>query len=267
MLASFIASALLSGAQLARSSAIHLRDTGLGTGIALSLYTDHACSTPSASNPNITLGLNVCAVTTGLESFILSPVPCTSGDVAHWVFTDVACGDVSDAYYRGASNNMDCYAAYDGAMAAVMLTCDGDADETEPSRPTSTTTIAVGPVATAGASTAAPAVPSTSSGTTGNGGGKGASTTNSAASGWNSLDLGARIGIIVALAVGSILIGSYTAHIKKKKRIERGNSMSLRTYPPNTQSTITQSHLHIHQEIVHTESARFPPTVMASNFA
>jgi hypothetical protein len=217
MLASFIAWTLLSSAQLALSSAVHLRDTNPGVGIALSLYTDNACSTLSASNPNITLGLNVCAVTTGLESFLLSPVPCSSGNVAQWVFTDVACGDVSNAYYRGASNNMDCYAAYKGAMAAVMLTCDGDADETEPSRPTSTTTIAVGPVATTGASTAGPAVPSTSSEPTGTSGGKGASTTNSAASGWNSLDLGTRIGIIIALAVGipPILIGLYT--IKKMK--------------------------------------------------
>jgi hypothetical protein len=212
MLASFIAWALLSGARLARSST--------STSIALSLYTDHACSTPSASNPNVTLGLNVCAVTTGLESFVLSPVPCISGDVAHWVFTDVACEDVSGAYERGANNNMNCYAAYDGAMAAVMLTCDGDADETEPSRPTSTTTIAVGPVAEAGASTAAPAAPSTSSGPTGTGGDQGAPTTTSVASGWNSLDLGTRIGIIVALAVGvpPILIGLYTIRMKMKKK-------------------------------------------------
>jgi len=168
---------------------------------------------------------------------VLSPVPCTSGDVAQWVFTDVACGDVSNAYYRGASNNMDCYAAYKGAMAAVMLTCDGDAGETEPSRPTSTTTIAVGLVATAGASTAAPAspaVPSTSSVPTSTGG---ASTTNSAASGWNSLDLGTRIGIIVSLAVGipPILIGLYAIRMKKKKKEqqsgEQGYSVPLQTRP------------------------------------
>jgi len=213
MLTSFVAWVLLSSAQLARSS----------TAIPLTLYTDHACSTPSASNPNVTLGLNVCAVTTGLESFVLSPFPCTSGNVAQWVFADVACGDVSNAYYHGAGNNNYCYAAYDGAIAAVMLTCDGDAYETEPSRPTSTTTIAVGPVATAGASTAAPAAPSTSSGSTGTGGGPGASTSNSVASGWNSLDLGTRIGIIVALAVGipPILIGLYTIRMKKRRDQQR----------------------------------------------
>jgi hypothetical protein len=229
MLTSFVAWALLSSAQLARSS----------VSIPLTLYTDHACSTPSSSNPNVTLGLNVCAVTTGLESFVLEPFPCTSGNVAQWVFTDVACGDVSDAYYHGAGDNNYCYAAYNGAMAAVMLTCDGDAYETEPSRPTSTTTIAVGlvatagaltvatagtsTVATAGASTASPAASSTSSGSTGTGGSQGASTTNSVVSGWNSLDLGTRIGIIVALAVGipPILIGLYAIRMKKKDQQRR----------------------------------------------
>jgi hypothetical protein len=210
MLASF-ARAVLFGAQLAR-----------GLDIALMLYTDHACSTPSASNPNVTLGLNVCAVTTGLESFILTPVPCTSGNVAHWVFSDVACGDVSSAYYHGANDNNDCFAAYDGAMAALMLTCDGNVDELEPSRPTSTTTIAVGPVATSGASMTAPAAPSSTSsasGLTGTGGNNGSSTTSSGGSGWNSLDLGTRIGIIIALAVGipPILIGLYALSLKKKK--------------------------------------------------
>jgi hypothetical protein len=212
MLASF-ARALLFGAQLAR-----------GLDIALMLYTDHACSTPSASNPNVTLGLNVCAVTTGLESFILTPVPCTSGNVANWVFSDVACGDVSSAYYRGANDNNDCYAAYDGAMAALMLTCDGDVDETEPSRPTSTTTIAVGPVATRGASMTAPAAPSSTSsasGPTGTGGNNGSSTTSSGGSWWNSLDSNTRIGIIVALAVGIPLIGLYCIY-KKKKKDRRG---------------------------------------------
>lgn len=87
----------------------------------------------------------------------LLPVPCNSGDVVHWVFTEVACGDVFDAYYRGASNNVNCYTTYDDAIAAVMLTCDSNADEREPSRPTSTMTITVGPVATAEASTVAPA--------------------------------------------------------------------------------------------------------------
>lgn len=217
MLASFILWALLSGAQLACGSAYYPREARLVA--ALSLYTDHACSTPSASNPNVTLGLNVCAVTTGLQSFILPPVPCTSGKVAQWVFTDVTCGSVSNDYYLSANSNSNCYAAYHGAMAAVMLTCDGDAHETEPSRPTSTTTIVVGPVATGGASTAAPAAPSTSSGPTGTGADQGASTANSAASGWNSLNRGMRIGIIAALAVGIplVLIGSYTTRMQRRR--------------------------------------------------
>ena len=212
MLAYFIALALLSWPQLARSS----------TGTFLSLYTDQACSTPSATNPNVTLGLNVCAVTTGLESFILLPAPCTSGDVAVWMFTDVACGNTASVldWYHGAGDNNYCWAAFNGAMAAVMLTCDADTSETEPSRPTSTTTIAVGPVANAatstteGESTANTAVPSTSSSATSTDG----STADSKASGWNSLDRGTRIGIIVAIAVGvpPILIGLYALQRQRR---------------------------------------------------
>jgi hypothetical protein len=238
MLASFIAWALLSGAQRARGSAIYPRDAGLVA--PLSLYTDHACSTPSASSSNVTLGLNICAVTTGLESFILSPVPCISGNVAQWVFKDVACGAVSDDYYRGVNN---CYAAYHGAMAAVMLTCDGDASETVPSRPTSTTTIVVGPVATGGASTPAPAAPSISSGPTGTGADQGASTTGSGATGWNSLNQSTRIGIIVALAVGIPLlaVGSYTTRMQLKR--EGGPRFFTHTHTRYEEtSTIQQAH-------------------------
>jgi hypothetical protein len=77
-------------------------------------------------------------------------------------------------------------------------------------------------VATRGASTTAPAAPSSTSsasGLTGTGGNNGSSTTSSGGSGWNSLDLGTRIGIIIALAVGipPILIGLYALSLKKKK--------------------------------------------------
>jgi hypothetical protein len=224
MLASFIVLALLSGAHLACSSSTQDRRD---TGTSLLLYTDQGCSTPSASNPNVTLGLNVCAVTTGLESFILFPTPCTSGDVAVWMFTDVACGNPASSldWYHGANGNIDCYATFKGAMAAVMLTCDANTDETEPSRPTSTTTIAVGPVANAatpatGGSTATMAAPPTSSSATSTSGTQDTPTANSNSSGWNSLDLGTRIGIIVALVVGvpPIFIGLYTIHLMKKKK-------------------------------------------------
>lgn len=145
MIAFFVALALLSAPQLVGS-----------TGIFLSLFTDEHCSTPSTTNPNVTLGINVCAVTTGLESFIYIPVACTTGFAKAWVFTDVGCAKPVDPdyYYVGGTGNDYCYAAYiPGVFPALMLTCDADADEVTPSRPTSTTTIAVGPVVNAATST------------------------------------------------------------------------------------------------------------------
>lgn len=191
-----------------------------GVGVSLTLYTDQACSTPSATNPNVTLGLNVCAVTTGLESFILLPTPCVSGDVAAWMFTDTACGNPATImdWYHGAGDNNYCWATFHGAMAAVMLTCDPDQEETYPSRPTATTTIAVGPVANAPAS-ATTGGGATGGSSTGSSSSSGTSTSvsgssatgNSTATGWSSLDLGTRIGIIVAICVGvpPIIIGLY----------------------------------------------------------
>ncbi|TVY71416.1 hypothetical protein LSUE1_G005365 [Lachnellula suecica] len=197
MFATSVALTLLSSIQVVHS---------LGT--SLSLYTDQGCSTPSTTNPNVTLGLNVCAVTTGMESFVIDPTPCTSGNVQAWMFLDVACGNPSSNWYHGANGNNYCYATYKGAMAAVMLTCDGNTDETTPSRPTATMTIAVGEVANAptstaaGGSTGATAVSSNSSSTTNTDASQPSSTTSSKASGWNGLDQGTRIGIIVALSMG-----------------------------------------------------------------
>lgn len=194
----------------------------------LALYTDESCTIPSTSNPNVTLGLNVCAVTTGLESFVIYPPSCTSGSVKPWVFTDVACGTVSSNYYRGANLNDYCYATYHGAMAAVMVTCDGE-DATSPSAPTSTTTISVGAVANAATSTggstggstatATAASSSSGSGTSTGTGSNATQTSSSKKSGWDSLDSGARIGIIVALAVGipPILIGLWTLAIMNRR--------------------------------------------------
>ena len=208
MIAFFVTLALLSAPQLVRS-----------TGIFLSLFTDEHCSTPSTTNPNVALGINVCTVTTGLESFIYIPVACTTGFAKAWVFTDVGCANPVDPdyYYVGGSGNNYCYAAYiPGVFPALMLTCDADADEVTPSRPTSTTTIAVGPVVNAATSTTAGGSTATgtssAASTTGNTDtGTSTSTSNSNATGWNSLDYGTRVGIIVAIAVGvpPIFIGLY----------------------------------------------------------
>jgi hypothetical protein len=147
-----------------------------GTGIPLSLYTDEECVSPSTSAPNITLELNVCAVTTGMESFVLLPTPCISGNVEVWGFVDNMCENLGTSYWSNSKKN--CYASSsNGAIAAIMLTCDANTDETEPSSPTSTTT------------------PSSSSGT--------GSTPNSNPSPWDNLKIGVRIGIIfVGVAAG-----------------------------------------------------------------
>lgn len=216
MIASFVALALLSAPQLVRS-----------TGIFLSLFTDEHCSTASTTNPNVTLGINVCAVTTGLESFIYTPVACTTGFAKAWMFTDVGCAKPVDPdyYYAGVTGNDYCYAAYiPGVFPSLMLTCDADADEVTPSQPTSTTTIAVGPVVNAATSTTAGGSTATgtssAASTTGNTDtGTSTSTSNSNATGWNSLDYGTRVGIIVAIAVGvpPIFIGLYA--LKKSGRL------------------------------------------------
>jgi hypothetical protein len=183
MLASFVALALLSSAQLVRVN-----------GISLLLYTDHVCLTPSASNPNVTLGLNVCAVTTGLESFILDPTPCTTGNVQGWIFLDTSCSNSGSLYPSG--NSEYCYAPLEGGgIASLMLTC--DQSETTPPTPVSTTTIVVGPVANPITSN------SNSSSSTSTDGTPDQSTPKGW---WNSLSRGTRIGFIVALAVGAPLL-------------------------------------------------------------
>lgn len=198
MLVSFVALALLSSAQLTRVN-----------GIPLSLYTDHVCLTPSASNPNVTLGLNVCAVTTGLESFILDPTPCTTGNVQGWIFLDTACSNQGSIYSSG--NNKYCYAPFEGGgIASLMLTC--DQSETTPPTPVSTTTIVVGPVANPITSN------SSSSSSTSTGGTPDPSTPEGW---WDSLSQSTRIGFIVALAVGVPLfvVLAIIGERKRKRRI------------------------------------------------
>jgi hypothetical protein len=216
MLVSFVALALLSSAQLARVN-----------GIPLLLYTDHVCLTPSASNPNVTLGLNVCAVTTGLESFILDPTPCTTGNVQGWIFLDTACGNPGSVYPSG--NNKYCYAPLEGGgIASLMLTC--DQSETTPPTPVSTTTIVVGLVANPITSNSSNSL-STSTGGTAD---------PSAPQGWwDSLSQGTRIGFIVALAVGVPLF-VVLAIIKEWKR-KQGIAYAPRSH--TLQTTITQTRL------------------------
>ena len=210
MIALFLAVGLLAAPQPVHS-----------TGISLSLFTDTHCSTPSTNNSQVTLGINVCAVTPGLESFIYTPVACSTGFAKAWMFTDVGCAKPIDPdwYIDGTNGNDYCYQAYvPGVFPAIMLTCDTDTKETTPSLPTQTTTITVGQVVDAATSTTSGGSTATKSssagsttGSTGSSTGTSTSNSGSGATGWNSLDYGARVAIIVAIAVGvpPILIGLY----------------------------------------------------------
>jgi hypothetical protein len=220
MLVVLVAWALLRAATLANASA---------TEIPMTLYTDNSCDDPSTTAANVSLNIDVCVVTPGLGSFVLEPFPCSSGSVITYVFSDTACGNVAeDSVFRGGGNdgdNANCYGPIKGDLAAIMLSCNQDT----PGQPSSTTTIDVGPVATGASPTSISSTATSGSGngdgsspssssSSGTGSGSGSSSSN--ASGWNSLDLGTRIGIIVALAVGipPILIGIYTIHLQKKKK-------------------------------------------------
>ncbi|KIM95699.1 hypothetical protein OIDMADRAFT_33784 [Oidiodendron maius Zn] len=176
---------------LVLSNALGSTLTTRATEIPLSLYTDESCLTPSTSAPNITLGLNVCTVTTGLESFILPVTPCISGNVAVWGFTDNACANLGTGSWEISATH--CYASSsNGAIAAIMLTCDANADETEPSAATATTTVSVGPVANSYPTSTT--TPSSSSD----------STPNSNTNPWDNLKIGTRVGIIVVASLAGL---------------------------------------------------------------
>lgn len=239
MLVVLVAWALLRAATLANASA---------TEIPMTLYTDNSCDDPSTTAANVSLNIDVCVVTPGLGSFVLEPFPCSSGSVITYVFSDTACGNVVEGgVTRGGdgSNNDNCYGLIQGDLAAIMLSCNQDT----PGQPSSTTTIDVGPVATGASPSSTSSTATSSSGggdgsspssssSSGTGSGSGSSSSSSIASGWNSLDFGTRIGIIVALAVGipPILLGIYTIHLQKKKKERRkaeeeAHGMPMQTYP------------------------------------
>lgn len=205
MLAPFVALALLSSAQLA-----------CGDGIPLAFYTDHACLTPSASNPNVTLELNVCVVTTGLESFVHDPTPCTAGNVQGWTFLDTACKNQASVYSSGTVKY--CYAPIaGGGIASLMLTC--DQSQTTPPTPLSTTTIVVGPVANPSTSNSSSSSSTSTDGT---------SDSSTPKSWWNRLSQGARIGFIVAFAVGVPLF-VVLAFVGKKPQVRQLSSFQETT--------------------------------------
>lgn len=253
--------ALLRAATLANASA---------TEIPMTLYTDNGCENPSTTAANVSLNIDVCVVTPGLGSYILEPFPCSSGSVVSYVFTDTACGNVAqDTVFRGGGvfgGNDNCYGPTGGDMAAIMLSCNQDT----PGQPSSTTTIDVGPVATGASPTSTSSTAtsdsgagggssSSSSSSSGTGFGSGSSSSYSA-SGWNSLDLGTRIGIIIALAVGvpPILLGIYTLRLQKRRKEQKkaeeealAHGTPMQTYPfPHTHGGGSNGYFHSQRDLV-----------------
>lgn len=174
------------------------------TEIPMTLYTDNSCKDPSNTTANASLKLDVCNVTPGLGSFVLNSFPCSSGSVIGYVFSDTACGNLNqnNLFKGGGGANPHCYGPISGGLAALMLSC----NQNTPGQPSSTTTINVGPIAT-GASKTSPS--STSNGASSDGSSYSSNdsgTPRSSSSGWNSLNSGTRIGIIVALSVGIPLL-------------------------------------------------------------
>ena len=129
----------------------------------LDFYTDESCATPSTENPTTSLGLEICLVTVGLGSVSIHSIGCTSGSVNIIGFSDISCGTPLDIlnWFRTGNN---CYTRLKGDIAAVMLTCNqiNGAGTIDPGTPTSTSTIAIGPVA-GGVATSAAASPTSGS--------------------------------------------------------------------------------------------------------
>ena len=191
--------------------------------VPVTLYSDHSCTTPSTLTNTTTLPLDTCVVTTGLGSFELPSFPCTSGDVQQYIFTDVACGTLADMFaYSVSSNN--CYESSKGALAAIMLSCNQDT----PGTPTATTTVDVGVVATAAAGSASTTSTSGSS-NSGNGSSSSGDTTSTPTTGWDSLSLGTRIGIIIGVVVVVIGLGT-TGEVQRRR-----HTTISKVYPEPTQ--------------------------------
>ena len=100
--------------------------------IPISTFTDYQCNTPSTAATNVSLPLDVCVVTVGIQSFQLPKTPCAGGgapSVLNYGFTDNFC---SKEWLYHTEYGDGCYRA-DGegaAFGSILLTC----KEEDPSR-------------------------------------------------------------------------------------------------------------------------------------
>ncbi|MCJ1386942.1 hypothetical protein MMC17_010071 [Xylographa soralifera] len=127
----------------------HIPTTLAQLQIQLNFYTDGQCQVSSTEHASASVSISECLVTTGLVSISYNPVSCTSGDAVLLGFSDTACGTQlggSDWFHSN-----ECFARYEGDIAAVLLTCSqkNSAGDVDPGTPTATSTILVGPVADA----------------------------------------------------------------------------------------------------------------------
>ncbi|MCJ1441265.1 MAG: hypothetical protein MMC23_001751 [Stictis urceolatum] len=246
--------------------------------IDITTFTDNKCNEKSTTAGNVSLPLDACVVTIGMQSFQLPTIPCAGGgasSVQQYGFTDSSCSDQWLYYvnYGGGCKGADTAGE---AFGSIILTCK-DTDGFAPDPSPTTTTIQVGPAATgasAGSDTAgdpsstdASASPTSTHSSTGPDN-PSSSSSPSNCSGWNCLSPGERIGIIVALAVGipPIIIGLIALRMKKKKhKIEQAqshqnqNQNQNQSYPPYPPYAHGGPHQHSGPQQAHPQSPYQPP--------
>ena len=127
--------------------------------VQLHLYTDNYCKTPSTERAVASVPISECIVTPGLGSIKRSSVNCASGTVQLVGYQDTSCGTQQDLV----EEVNDCTGAFEGGIAAILLTCnqEDDSGQIDPGTPSTTSTIVVGQVADS-APTAKPSLTSKS---------------------------------------------------------------------------------------------------------
>ncbi|KAH8879540.1 hypothetical protein GQ53DRAFT_834067 [Thozetella sp. PMI_491] len=178
-----------------------------GLDVSLDFYTSIDCKTASTITPSAALNLSICVVTPGLVSLHYDTVPCAGGGiVVPYLFGDTTCGSqqgILDFYKTG--SDFRCLSDFTSdTIAAVMLSC----NQNHPEQPQGTSTISVAHVATD--------APPTSTTSASSGLGSNLDEGQNTQKGWNSLSLGARIGIIVAAAVVAFILSALCFCLRRR---------------------------------------------------
>jgi hypothetical protein len=232
-----------------------------GLDVSLDFYTSTDCNTASTITPSAALNLSICVVTPGLVSLHYGTVPCAGGGVVvPFLFGDTSCGSQQSSldFYKTGSD-FHCLSDFaSDTIAAIMLSC----NQNQPEQPQGTSTISVAQVATG----APPKSPTSSpSGSNNN-----SSDSQTIQTGWNSLSLGAHVGIIVAAAVVALSLSVTCLYFRKRqypspRRIDQHYYNDGAPGPPCTvpYATIHQP-LELHGRDVPRASSVLPPTYLPS---